>query len=75
MWRNRITQYVPTDRARFSIPAPAAASSCCAPSAHAAGAFMVPPSAGMQTGIYELARERALFDLRRRKRANYLSLN
>lgn len=75
MWRNRITHYVPTDRARFSMPAPAAAASCCAPSAYAAGAFMVPPSAGPQPAIYDLARERALFELRRGKRANYVSRN
>ena len=75
MWRNRITQYVPTERARFSMPAPAAAASCCAPSPYAAGGFMVPPSGGPQAGIYDLARERALFELRRRRRANFLSLN
>jgi len=75
MWRNRISQYVPTDRARFSRPAPAAATSCCAPSAYAAGAFMVPPAAGPQAAIYDLARERAILDLRRRRRTSYLSLN
>ena len=77
MWRNRITQFVPSDRNRLSTPAAAAATPCRAPSAtaYAAGAFMVPPSAGPPPGLYALAHERAVFELRRRKRTSFLSLN
>lgn len=77
MWRNRITQFVAPDRGRLMQPTRAAAATCCAPAALAvsAGAFLVPPTAGPQPGLYALAREQAVFTLRQRRRVNFVGLN
>jgi hypothetical protein len=77
MWRNRITQFVPPIRPRPPQPSRAATAICRAPAAPTipAGAFLVPPNAGPQPGLYALAREQAAFTLRGRKRANFVGLN
>lgn len=77
MWQNRITQFVSTDRNRPLWPVAGAETACCDPVGltYPAGAFMVPPSAHPQPGIYAVAKAQATFELRRRKRTAFLSLN
>lgn len=77
MWRNRITRFLPSDRAGLISQASRVGTNCCASAAPAVppGAFVVPASAGPQPGIYDLAREQASFELRRRKRMSFTGLN
>ena len=77
MWRNRITRFLPSDRAGLFSRASRVGSNCCASAGPAVppGAFVVPASAGPQPGIYDLAREQAIFELRRRNRTAYVGRN
>lgn len=77
MWQNRITPFVSTDRSRLVWPT-AGGEAICRDSTgltYPVGAFVVPPTAGPQPGVYALARAQATFELRRRKRTAFLSLN
>ena len=77
MWRNRITRFLPSDRTGLVRPASRVGTNCCASAGPAIppGAVDIPASAGPQPGIYDLAREQAVFELRRRKRAAYVGRN
>ena len=71
MWTNRISPFVNQNAVQHVERASPAVCSLDVPP----GAFLVPPVSGFTPAIYELARQQALFELKRRRRAVHYGRN
>ena len=76
MWRNRISEIdfrSPSRLDRFvtSVPAACAAGGLT----HAPGAFVATPNGGFQPDLYEIARQQAVYEIKKRRRTAFRGMN